>query len=113
MTNVSFLGYMDGPGSLGEDCEKNLAYRREKTGDITVCEASPDRPFSKEDFRNLRAAEVVLSVPFGKANAAWLSYVIDQLAAQDCVLAGVVIREADERFLKIYYGKSAKKKGAV
>ena len=56
---------------------------------------------------------MVLSVPFGKANAAWVSYVIDQLAAQDCVLAGVVIREADEKFLKRYYGRPAKKKGAV
>ena len=110
VTNVSFLGYVNGPGSLGEDCEKTLAYLREKKGDITVCEVSPDRPFSEEDFRNLRTAGVVLSVPFGKANAAWVSYVIDQLAAQDCVLAGVVIREADERFLKRYYGRI---KGAV
>lgn len=110
VTEASFLGYANGPGSLGEDYEKNLAYLREKTGDITVCEASPDRTFSEEDFRNLRAAGVVLSVPFGKANAAWVSYVIDQLAVQDCVLAGVAIREADERFLLRYYGR---KKGAV
>lgn len=106
VTEASFLGYANGPGSLGEDYEKNLAYLREKKGEITVCEASPDRPFSEEDFRNLRKAEVVLSVPFGKANAAWVSYVIDQLTAQDCVLAGVAIREADERFLKRYYGRT-------
>lgn len=110
VTNLSFIGYANGPGSLGEDFEKNLAYLREKTGDITVCEASCDRSFSEEDFRNLRAAGVVLSVPFGKANAVWVSYVIDQLAAQDCVLAGVAIREADERFLRRYYGR---KKGTV
>lgn len=105
VTEASFLGYADGPGSLEEDYEKNLAYLREKRGNVTVCEASPDRPFSEEDFRNLRAGSVVLSVPFAKANAAWVSYVIDQLAAQDCVLAGVAIREADKGFLKKYYGR--------
>lgn len=110
VSNVSFIGYANGPGSLGEDYEKNLAYLREKSGDITVCEAAPDRPFSEEDFQNLRAAGVVLSVPFGKANAAWVSYMIDQLTAQNCVLAGVAIREADERFLRSYYGI---KKGTV
>lgn len=117
VTNMSFLGYASGPGSLGKDYEENLAYLREKAGDITVCEASPDRPFSEEDFRNLReTARVVLSVPFGKANAAWVSYVIDQLAAQGCVLAGVAVREADERFLRRYYGRSfidGKEKGMV
>lgn len=111
VTDASFLGYENGPGRLVEDYEKNLAYLREKTGDITVCEASPDRPFSEEDFRNLRAAGVVLSVPFGKADAVWVSYVIDQLATQDCVLAGVAIREADERFLRRYYGRTASEAG--
>lgn len=110
VSNVLFIGYASGPGSLGEDYEKNLAYLREKTGDITICEASPDKSFSEEDFQNLRAAGVILSVPFGKANAAWVSYVIEQLTAQDCVPAGVAIREADERFLRRYYGI---KKGAV
>lgn len=105
VTDVSFLGYVDGPGNLGADYEKNLAYLREKAGDITVCEASPDQPFSEEDFRNLRAAAgVVLSVPFGKATAAWAVYVIDQFAAQDCALLGAAIRDGDAGFLRKYYG---------
>lgn len=104
--DVSFIGYAGAPGKLGKDYENNLAYLRKKAGDITVCEASPDEPFSEEDFENLRAAAgVVLSVPFGKANAAWVTYAVDQLAAQDCVLAGVAIRESDEKFLRRYYGK--------
>lgn len=111
VTGASFLGYANGHGSLGEDYEKNLAYLREKKGKITVYEASPDKPLSEEDFRNLRKAEVVLSVPFGKAYAAWVSYVIDQLAVQDCVLVGVAIREADERFLRRYYGRTASEAG--
>lgn len=106
VTEVSFVGYVNGPESLGGDYEKNLAYLREKTGEITVCEASLDQPFSEADFRNLRdSAGVVLSVPFGKANAAWVSYVIDQLAAQDCALLGVAIRDCDAGFLRKYYGK--------
>lgn len=107
VTDAIFVGYADGPGSLGGDYEKNLAYLRKKAGDITVCEASPDRPFSEEDFRNLReTAGVVLAVPFERANAVWVSYVIDQLAAQDCVLAGVAIRDCDTGFLRKYYGSA-------
>ncbi len=106
VTDVLFLGYADGPGNLSGDYEKNLAYLREKAGDITVCEASFEQPFAEEDFENLRKAPgVVLSVPFGKANAAWVSYVIDQLAAQDCVLMGVAIRDCDAGFLRKYYGR--------
>lgn len=107
VTNVSFVGYADGPGSLREDYEKNLAYLREKAEDITVCEALPEQPFTEEDLRNLREkAGVVLSVPFGKANAAWVSYVIDTFAAQDCVLSGVAIRGCDAGFLRKYYGRA-------
>ncbi|MCM1268695.1 MAG: hypothetical protein NC302_12405 [Bacteroidales bacterium] len=106
VTDVSFIGYAGAAGKFGKDYENNLAYLRKKAGDITVCEASPDEPFSEEDFENLRgAAGVVLSVPFAKASAAWVTYAVDQLAAQDCVLLGVAIRETDEKFLKRYYGK--------
>lgn len=111
VTNAPFLGYVKGPGSLGEDYENNLAFLREKAGEITVCEADPETSFSGEDFENLRqTAGVVLSLPFRKANAAWVSYVIDQLAAQDCVLLGVTIRDCDGGFLRRYYGKE---KGAL
>lgn len=111
VTDVSFLGYADGPETLAGDYEKNLAYLRDKAGDITVCEASFDRPFTEEDFSNLRdCAGVVLSVPFRKANAARVTYAIDILAAQDCTLLGVAIRDCDAGFLRKYYGKE---KGAV
>ncbi len=106
VTDVLFLGYADGPGNLSGDYEKNLAYLREKAGDVTVCEVSFEQPFAKEDFENLRKAPgVVLSVPFRKANASGVSYVIDQLTAQDCVLMGLAIRDCDAGFLRKYYGR--------
>lgn len=112
--DVSFLGYADGSENLARDYQKNLAYLREKAGDIIVCEASFGRPFSEEDFGNLRKASgVVLSVPFGKANAAWVSYTIDQLAAQDCALLGVAIRDCDAGFLRKYYGRDFLGKGML
>lgn len=107
VTDVSFLGYADGPENLSGDYENNLVYLRDRVGDITVCEASPDRPFAEEDFANLRDCDgVVLSVPFGKANAAWVSYAVDSLAAQDCALVGVAIRDCDAGFLRKYYGRA-------
>ena len=49
---------------------------------------------------------MVLSLPYGKVHGAFVSYVIGQLEVQDCALCGVAVRDADERFLRRYYGKN-------
>ncbi len=107
VTDVPFVGYASGVETLKEDYEKNLAYLREKIGEIQICELDGDAFFSEEELRDMRkAAGVVLSLPFGKVHSAFASYVMEQLKVQDCALCGVAVRDADERFLRRYYGKN-------
>ncbi len=104
MTDMSFVGYASGVEALKQDYEKNLAYLREK---IQICELDGDAFFSEEELRDMRkVAGVVLSLPFGKVHGAFASYVMEQLKVQDCALCGVAVRDADERFLRRYYGKN-------
>lgn len=107
VTDVSFVGYASGVETLKQDYETNLSYLRQKIGDIQIRELDGDAPFSEEELRDMRGAKgVVLSLPFKKVHGAFVSYVIDQLRAQDCALCGVAVRDADERFLRRYYGKN-------
>ena len=115
VTDVSFLGYVfsednSATGAFADDYEKNLSYLQDKLGKLQLCDLEPDKPFSAENFEKMRKAKgVVLSVPFGKVHAAFLSYVIEQLHSQDCVLCGVSIRNGDEKFLQKYYGVRVRK----
>lgn len=107
VTDASFVGYASGVETLKQDYEKNLAYLRGKIGDIQIYESDGDASFSEEELQNMRrAGGVVLSLPYGKVHGAFVSYVIGQLEAQDCALCGVAVRDADERFLRRYYGKN-------
>lgn len=105
VTNVSFLGYNSGTEIWKQDYEDNLSYLREKWGPLFVCEIERGKPLTAEGFKKMReAGGVVLSLPFGGVDAAFLSYIIEQLKTQECRLRGVAIREADEKFLRRYYG---------
>ena len=106
VTDVSFLGYASGEAVFKEDYEKNLAYLREKLGEIYVCEWDRGKSFSEEEFQDMRGARgVVLSLPFGSVCGTGVSYLIEQLKTRDCALSGVAIRDCDKRFLQKYYGR--------
>ncbi|MDE6405145.1 MAG: hypothetical protein K2M20_05785 [Lachnospiraceae bacterium] len=114
VADVSFVGYVSGGEGLKEDYEKNLAYLREKLGDIRICELDRDKAFSGEELRDMREAKgVVLSLPFGAVHGSFMAYVIGQLKVQDCVLCGVAIRDSDMRFLQRYYGKALFTRGEI
>lgn len=107
MTDVLFVGYASGEETLKQDYEKNLAYLREKFGDIQICELDGGKSFTEEAFRKMRGTGgVVLSLPFGAVHGSFAAYVIGQLKVQDCKLCGVAIRDCDMRFLQRYYGKA-------
>lgn len=107
VTEVSFIGYDSEEEMLKQDYEKNLAYLREKFGDIRICELDRAKSFSEEDLREMRGTGgVVLSLPFGAVHGSFAAYVIGQLKVQDCKLCGVAIRDCDTRFLCRYYGRA-------
>lgn len=115
VTDVSFLGYVSTDdnsvnGIFVGEYENNLSYLQDKLGTLQLCDLEPDRPLTAEDFEKMRKAQgVVLSLPYGKVHGAFLSYVIEQLHSQDCVLCGVSIRNGDGKFLRKYYGVRVRK----
>lgn len=105
VTNASFLGYASGVETLKRDYEENLSYLQKKWSGLFVCELEKEKPLTQELFQQMRKADgVVLSLPFGGVHAAFLSYILEQMKTQECELRGVAIREADEKFLRRYYG---------
>ena len=120
VTDVPFLGYAaeednvtdndSASGMFVDDYKKNLSYLQDKSGTLWLCDLEPDKPFTEEDFEKMRKAQgVVLCLPYGKVHGSFLSYVIEQLHSQDCVLCGVSIRNGDKGFLRKYYGVRVRK----
>lgn len=62
-----------------------------------------------DNFRTIReSGGVILLVPYGKTNGKILKSIILNLEKQDCPIAGAILTDADDRFLKWYYlGKKA------
>lgn len=105
MTDVSFLGYDSEAEPWKQDYEKNLAYLRKKLDGLFVCEIEKGKTPDAGAFKTMReAGGVVLSLPFGGVHETFLFYLIEQMKTQECELCGVAIREADEKFLRRYYG---------
>ena len=108
VTDVSFIGYASGIETWNQDYEANLSYLRKKWGTLFVCEVEKGMPLAEEAFQKMReVGGVVISLPYGGVHAAAVSYIIEQLKTQECRLCGVAIRDADEKFLKKYYGWKA------
>lgn len=81
----------------------NLAYKF--SGEEIVrwkAEILPDT----EDYEKLRNAKhLIVEVVWGKDNVRQIMKVIEQLEIQDCIVKGAIITQADDAFLKAYYGK--------
>lgn len=56
---------------------------------------------SFEDIRNCGGA--IILIPFGKTNGKITTKLINLLKKQDCNIAGAILTDADDRFLKNYY----------
>lgn len=87
-----------------EDFLKNRDYLSEKNGTLLTLEAGKNAPDAKEDYARMREADgILLSVPYGKMDRRTCAYQIEQLALQDCKPVGIIIRDADMRFMKWYH----------
>lgn len=59
-----------------------------------------------EDLETLRKSNgAVLMLPWGSKNGNVAEKIIAFMAKQDCKLAGVILYDAEDKFLKRYYGK--------
>lgn len=107
VTSVSFLGYLSADDFFQKDYEKHIAYLKEKLGNVLFCDVVQKRSLPEEKLAQLRQADgVVLTVPYGKMQCTYLSYVLEQLHTQECPVCGIAVRDADPKFLERYYGKT-------
>ena len=89
---------------LQQDLEKNQSYLAEKLGTLTILDLDKDNPVTEQIDSELRETDgIFLMVSYGKMDRASLAYRIEQLTLQECRLAGIMIKDADMRFMKWYY----------
>lgn len=87
---VNNMKYIFGDGKTKED-------------DIPLIWHGEDIP-NMEDFEALRKEkQLLVSVPWGRNNCRQIERVLEQLRIQDVKVDGIVITEADDRFVKSYY----------
>ena len=105
VTEVSFIGYVKAGERLNREYEESLEYLREQTGTVSVLAVAQDDAITQERWQELCASDgVVVVAQYGKVHAVYLAYVLEQLKVRGCQLAGVAIGDADEKFLRRYYG---------
>lgn len=111
VTTLPFVGFWNTTGKEGElfeklhkDLEINQAHIAERLGTLETVELYKNDAITKQMYEKLRKADgLLLAIPYGKMDRASLAYRIEQLNLQDCNPAGVLIRDADMRFMKWYY----------
>ncbi|MDE6662665.1 MAG: hypothetical protein K2K46_04895 [Lachnospiraceae bacterium] len=89
---------------LQDDLEKNREYLTKKFGELATLELNKSKNITEQELANARKADgILLVIPYGKLDRASLAYRIEQLSLQECKLAGIIIKDADMRFMKWYY----------
>ena len=87
-----------------KDLECNYNYLAEKHGVIATLEIVEDFQIIQQEMEKLRGVDgVLLVIPYGRMDRTTCNYRIEQLALQECKIVGILIRNADMRFMKWYY----------
>ena len=111
VTTLPFVGFQNTAGKeeelpekLQKDLEINREYIAEKSGTLETVELRKNDAITKQMYERLQKADgLLLAIPYGKMDRASLAYRIEQLQLQDCKPAGILIQDADMRFMKWYY----------
>lgn len=85
---------------------QNLTRCGETTG---FCEVKLEDILSaRADYEKLRKLPVLICAEWGTAKRSQLAFALDQLSMQGAEVSGVILEEADETFLRLYYGRGRK-----
>ncbi|MCM1264390.1 MAG: hypothetical protein NC313_16890 [Butyrivibrio sp.] len=110
VTNLPFIGFQfaDKPEKLStklcEDLRQNLGYMEKENGALEMLQLDKDNPVAAGAYEKLRQANgIILVIPYGKMDRASLAYKIEQFKLQECKIVGIIIKDADMRFMKWYY----------
>ena len=104
MQNVSLLSVdcMGDTQKTAQTIEKVLSTGRKSNDIHNILMAMPEEdPYVYEEIR--KTDGVILIVRYGRGNGKRLRKAVSNLKKQDCHILGVLITEADEKFLKKYY----------
>lgn len=105
VSEVPFIGYAGAGERMNGEYESNLAYLRRQMGAVEVLAVTQNDAILQERWEELCAADgVIIAVNYGKVHSAFLGYIIEQLRTRGCRLIGTAIADADEKFLRRYYG---------
>lgn len=107
VTELPFIGYAGAGERMNGEYESNLSYLGGQTGTVEVLTVSQNDTISQERWADLCAADgVVIAANYGKVHSVFVGYIIEQLRARGCRLVGTAIADADEKFLRRYYGRA-------
>lgn len=88
---------------LRRDLEQNRTYLSRTAGRLVTLDGKREAS-TAADFDSLREADgILLAVPYKEMSRTALDYQIEQLTLQECKLTGILIQDADMRFLRWYY----------
>lgn len=88
---------------LQTDLKQNRAYLSRTVGRLVTIPGTRDA-LAETDFDSLREADgILLAVPYRQMSRTALNYQIEQFTLQECKLTGILIQDADMRFLRWYY----------
>lgn len=115
VTELPFLGYQkcSGKGSasgfaaaLQENSRRMVSYCTEKCAETAEWTAdSYGRLPDEKVLQELAGVDgMILYLPYGKVHATALSLLLEQFQIRGCRVLGIVITEADGRWLRLYYG---------
>lgn len=91
---------------LIEDMELNRSRLAEDNGRLDDLELGKDNKMTEEECGRLRkAGGIILVIPYGQTDRTSLAYIIDRMKLQGCKIVGIIIKNADMRFMKWYYNR--------
>ncbi|MCM1261810.1 MAG: hypothetical protein NC313_03740 [Butyrivibrio sp.] len=89
---------------LCEDLEQNRGYMEKANEILEMLELGKENMITAELCEKLRKSDgIFLVIPYGQMDRASLAYRIEQLKLQECKIVGIIIKDADMRFMKWYY----------
>ncbi|MCM1154028.1 MAG: hypothetical protein NC314_02630 [Roseburia sp.] len=110
VTDIPFAGYCFTEevnavaAALQNDTRQNLAHINKETGAFVKLEVERGREIVEEcAVESGGAVAILLVVPYGKMDRTTLQYRIEQLTLRGGRIVGILIRDADMRFMRWYY----------
>lgn len=90
--------------AMEKDLEQNKAHLVQTVGQVEIFDLENELPITEQTRARLQqAGGILLVIPYAKITRASLAYRMEQLELLQGTISGIMIKDADARFLKWYY----------